>query len=90
MQIEKRLCVENVLGLHIRVATTIVKMLESKKSDVFFSVGRLTVKADSVMSLVKLGAQYQTWIDVCVKGSDAQEVFDLLAKAFKNRFGESV
>ncbi len=88
MEIVKKVRVKNTMGLHTRPATAIVKMLQGRKSDVFFTYKKETINAKSILSIMMLAATRNTTITVTVKGADAQEVMDKLIEAFENKFGE--
>lgn len=80
--------VKNRLGLHIRPATVIVKMLQGVKSSVWFTLRGQTVNAKSIMSLLVLSAQKNAKIGIVVEGEDASSVMDSLIKGFESEFGE--
>lgn len=80
--------VKNRLGLHIRPATVIVKMLQGVKSSVWFTLRGQTVNAKSIMSLLVLSAQKNTKISIAVEGEDASIVMEKLVKGFESEFGE--
>jgi len=80
--------VRNRLGLHIRPATAIVKMLQGFRSQVYFTVRGQTINAKSIMSLLVLAAQKNAKINIVVEGEDAEIVMEKLLKGFENEFGE--
>ena len=80
--------VKNRLGLHIRPATAIVKLLQGCRSSVNFIFKGQTVNAKSIMSLLVLSAQKNAKIHLEVEGEDAQKVMDKLVEGFDNSFGE--
>jgi phosphocarrier protein len=80
--------VKNRLGLHIRPATSIVKMLQGAKSNVMFTLRGQTVNAKSIMSLLVLSAQRNARIHITVEGEDANAVLEKLVKGFESEFGE--
>ncbi len=88
MKIVRRLKVRNDLGLHIRPAATIVKLLQSYKSSVTFTYNEDTINARSIMSILTLVARKNTQITVIVEGQDAEDTMRNLADAFNSCFGE--
>ena len=80
--------VKNRLGLHIRPATVIVKMLQGVRSSVLFTLRGQTVNAKSIMSLLVLSAQKSAKISIVVEGEDASVVMEKLLVGFENQFGE--
>lgn len=80
--------VKNKLGLHTRPATIIVKLLQGKDSDVFFTHKQETVNAKSILSILLLAARKNSKITITVEGNDAEETMEQLLKAFENQFGE--
>ncbi len=80
--------VKNRLGLHIRPATAIVKMLQGCRSNVFFSFRGMTANAKSIMSLLVLSAQKNAKISILVEGEDAELILQKLIDGFENMFGE--
>ena len=88
---EKLVCkvqVKNRMGLHTRPATAIVKMLQSCKSDVFFTLKKDTVNAKSILSILMLAARRNAKITISVEGEDADSTMGKLVDAFENQFGE--
>lgn len=80
--------IQNELGLHIRPAAAIVKLVQSGKSEVFFTYKRERVSAKSIMSILMLAAKKNAEIEVSVQGPDAKEMMKKLVQAFKKNFGE--
>ncbi len=88
---EKIICkvqVKNRLGLHTRPATTIVKLLQNCKSNVFFIHKKERVNAKSILSLLMLAAKKNSKITIEVDGEDANSTMGKLVEAFENHFGE--
>lgn len=79
----------NDLGLHTRPATLIVQLLQSTKSDVFFTYKKETINAKSILSILILAAPKDASIRIDVKGEDAQATMDRLIESFENGFGET-
>lgn len=88
MKLVKNIKVKNALGLHIRPASLIVKILQLSKSSVFFTYKKETVNARSIMNILTLAAKKNSKITVVVEGDDASLTMDALMEAFDTCFGE--
>lgn len=88
MKIVKTVKVKNDLGLHIRPATLIVKLLQSYSSNVYFSYNNETINAKSIMSIITLVAKKNSEITITVDGLDARKAMRSLLEAFNSCFGE--
>ncbi|MES2273864.1 MAG: HPr family phosphocarrier protein [Chlamydiota bacterium] len=88
MKIIRKVKVKNSLGLHTRPAAAIVKLLQPRKSSVFFFYKNETINARSIMSILMLAAKKNAQIVVTVEGEDAETTMDHLVAAFEQEFGE--
>ena len=91
MKIISKIKVKNVLGLHTRPATAIVKLLQSSKCDISFTCRKETINAKSILSILALGVRRNSVITITVAGGDGEEMkttMENLVQAFENRFGE--
>lgn len=84
----RKVRVKNLMGLHTRPATTIVKLLQSCKSEVHFTHKQETISAKSILSILMLAAKRNSCITISVEGEDADTTMQTLVEAFENRFGE--
>lgn len=84
----RKVQIKNRMGLHTRPATTIVKLLQNCKSDVFFTHKQETVNAKSILSILMLAAGKNSKITISVDGEDADLTMEKLVEAFENHFGE--
>jgi len=87
-KLQQKVQVKNALGLHTRPATTIVKLLQNCKCDVYFTHKRETINAKSILSILMLAARKNSKITITVEGEDADDTLEKLMDAFENRFGE--
>lgn len=78
--------VKNKLGLHVRPASAIVKLLQGKKSRVFFTYKEATINARSIMSLLVLAAGRNAKISIEVDGEDEEDTLKELLSAFEDEF----
>jgi phosphocarrier protein HPr len=81
--------VKNPLGLHTRPATEIVKMLQNRRCQVFFTHRREKINAKSIMGILMLSAHRNSKITIDVEGEEAEETMELLIKAFEKEFEEA-
>lgn len=88
MKLIRKVQVKNQLGLHTRPATAIVRLLQTSKSEVFFSHKSETINAKSILSILILAATKNSKITIQVEGEDADETMEKLVEAFENQFGE--
>ena len=88
MKIVSKTKVKNSLGLHTRPAAVIVKILQPKKSSVFFRTKHETINARSIMSILMLAAKKNSVIEIIVEGEDAEVTMQHLLHAFETEFGE--
>ena len=88
VKLVKNIKVKNALGLHIRPAALIVKILQLSKSSVFFTYKKETVNARSIMNILTLAAKKNSEITITVKGDDAAFTMEALIEAFESCFEE--
>jgi len=88
LKIVEKVKVKNALGLHIRPAASIVKLLQGSKSDVFFTYKNETINAKSIMSILTLAAKKNAKITISVDGDDAASTMKQLIDAFERSFGD--
>ncbi len=88
MKIVRKIKVKNALGLHTRPAASIVKLLQPRKSSVFFTHKNETINARSIMSILMLAAKKNALIEVTIDGEDAELTMEQLVAAFETEFGE--
>jgi len=80
--------VKNDLGLHIRPATAIVKLLQNCNCDVTFTHKKEVINAKSILNILMLAAKQNSQITITADGEDAEQIINKLQNAFENRFGE--
>ncbi|NGX56406.1 MAG: Phosphocarrier protein HPr [Candidatus Anoxychlamydiales bacterium] len=88
MKVVTTVKIKNNLGLHIRPAASIVKMLKNTKCDVTFTYKKESVNAKSIMGILMLALKKNSMITITINGPDADKVMDELTIAFENSFGE--
>lgn len=88
IKLTNKVQVKNMMGLHTRPATSIVKLLQNCKSDVFFTYKHETINAKSILSILMLAVTKNSKITITVEGEDANHTMESLIDAFENHFGE--
>jgi phosphocarrier protein HPr len=88
VKIVRQVKVKNEMGLHIRPAATIVKILQPSRSMVSFTCNNETINARSIMSILTLVAKKNAKITITVEGEDAKNTMKNLIEAFDVCFGE--
>ena len=89
MKLIRKVKVKNVMGLHTRPATIIVKLLQRCKSDVSFTYKQETINAKSILSILMLAAKKNSSITIAVDGDDAEDIMGQLVNSFDSGFGEA-
>lgn len=88
MKLTSKVKVKNPMGLHTRPAAVIVRLLQPLKSSVLFTYKQETVNARSIMGILMLAARKNAQITITVEGVDAEQVMDVLTRAFNEQFGD--
>lgn len=87
MKLVRKVQVKNRMGLHTRPATTIVKLLQNCKCDVFFTHKQETINAKSILSILMLAARKNSRITIIVHGEDANSTMENLLMPLKRNLG---
>lgn len=82
--------VVNRTGIHLRLASEIVKAASQFRSKVLLAKGDLSVDAKSMLGVAMLGAEYDTELLLSVEGEDEQKALDTLTGLFRTNFGREV
>lgn len=82
--------VVNRTGIHLRLASEIVKAASQFRSKVILAKGDLSVDAKSMLGVAMLGAEYDTELRLSIDGEDEQTALDTLAGLFETNFGREV
>ena len=85
---EKRILIQNELGLHARAATKLVQTASKFPCEITVSKDGHEVNGKSIMGVLMLVASKGTWIVLKAKGDKAQEAIDALATLIDDKFGE--
>lgn len=82
--------VNNRTGIHLRLASEIVKAASKFQAKVFLAKGELEVNAKSMLGVAMLGAEYGAELRLSVEGADEQEALETLTELFETNFGREV
>ncbi len=86
---ERRVRIQNRMGLHARPAAEFVKLAGKYSSDITLAKGDLEVNGKSIMGVMMLAAEQGSEMVVRGRGSDAEAAVDALASLIQNGFGEA-
>ncbi len=86
--VEKKMLIQNELGLHARAATKLVQLATKYPCEITISKDGNEVNGKSIMGVLMLVASKGTWIVLKAKGDKAQEAIDALATLIDDKFGE--
>ena len=86
--IEGEIKVLNVLGLHARAATEVVRTASRFESEVRLSNSSREVNAKSIMGVMMLAATQGTTLNLRTDGADERDAFTAMEDIFNKRFGE--
>lgn len=87
--IRKKVQIINALGLHARAAAKFVQLAGRYHSDIVVSRDGKTVNGKSIMGVMMLAANKQSWIELIINGQDEEVALENLESLISNRFGES-
>lgn len=88
LKLTLNLQVLNDLGLHARVAARIAKTVQSYECKVLICRDSIEAEADSILSLLTLGAPKGSELTIIAQGPEAACALTELEKLFKSHFGE--
>lgn len=78
----------NSLGLHARPAARLVKITSSFDCDVFIAKDDMEVNAKSIMGVMMLAAEQDSFITVKCSGPDEDECMKQIRELIENKFYE--
>ncbi|OQA91547.1 MAG: HPr-like protein Crh [Elusimicrobia bacterium ADurb.Bin231] len=85
---EKKITIQNKLGLHARPAALFVQTASRYKSAVKVLLGEQVADGKSIMGLMMLAAGPGVEICISATGPDEKEVIDSLESLIINKFAE--
>lgn len=87
--LEKKLKIQNKLGLHARSASAFVKTAGGFSSAVKVTNEFAEANGKSIMSMMLLQAAKGTEISLTIEGEDEDEAMEALIHLIANKFGEA-
>jgi phosphocarrier protein len=86
--VEKKIMIQNELGLHARAATKLVQLATKYPCEITVTKDGHEVNGKSIMGVLMLVASKGTWVTLKAKGDKAQEAIDAIARLIDDKFGE--
>ena len=86
--IRQQLIIQNKLGLHTRAAAKIVDTAKQFESQIELIYRNRMVDCKSIMSVITLGAQKDSIVDVVITGEDETQAFAAIQQLVNGKFGE--
>jgi phosphocarrier protein len=86
--LEKKIVIQNQLGLHARPAALLVETANRFQSEITIQKGKQKVNAKSIMGVLMLAAGPGSKVTVRVVGPDAERAMVAIEKLFEQSFGE--
>ncbi len=74
--IEKTVIVKNTMGLHLRPASIIAKVIKNYEADIKLEKGNKTVNANSCLLIVSLGAKKGDEVKIIAEGTDEEKAME--------------
>jgi phosphocarrier protein len=88
---QRRVRIQNPLGLHARAAARLVRLAGSFHSDVQLArcdAREKAVDAKSILGILMLAATQGTELEIITEGEDEAMAMDALCALIENKFGE--
>jgi phosphotransferase system HPr (HPr) family protein len=89
MSIEKMVVVSNPLGLHLRPADMLARAAARFQCMIEIEKDGQAIDGKSIMSILTLGAQQGTQLQLRAIGEDAPQAIEALSELFENGFEDS-
>jgi phosphocarrier protein HPr len=86
--VEKKMMIQNELGLHARAATKLVQLATKYPCEITVTKDGHEVNGKSIMGVLMLVASKGTTVVLKAKGEKAQEAVDAIGKLIDDKFGE--
>lgn len=84
----KKIIINNKLGLHARAAAKFVRIASGFQSEIMIHLGNREVSGKSIMGIMMLAAGKGTEINIITIGPDENEAIASLEDLIINKFGE--
>lgn len=87
MEVKKKLTIQNISGLHIRAARSLVETASKFKSQIWIEREGIRVNGKSIMGILQLSACHGSEIDVSCDGEDGEEMMKAIEALINDSFG---
>lgn len=87
MKIIRKVRVTHPLGLHIRPAAELARIVQGSSSQVKLTYRQETVDPRSIVSVLTLAIQRDSVVTLCVEGVDAAQVMDQIVHTLDHHLG---
>ena len=84
----KKIIINNKLGLHARAAAKFVRIASGFQSEIMIHLGNREINGKSIMGIMMLAAGKGTEINIITIGPDENEAMSSLEDLIINKFGE--
>ena len=84
----KKIIINNKLGLHARAAAKFVRIASGFQSEIMIHLGNREVNGKSIMGIMMLSAGKGTEINIIAIGPDENEAMSSLEDLIISKFGE--
>ena len=85
----KKIVIDNKLGLHARAAAKFVRIASGFQSEIMIHFGEREVSGKSIMGIMMLAAGKGAEIGLVTIGPDEDEAINALENLVVNKFGEA-
>lgn len=86
--VQKKVTVENKLGLHARPCSLLVKAANHFRSEIKISKDDMEVNGKSIIGVMTLAASQGTELILIADGADEEYALEKLASLFEEKFDE--
>jgi phosphocarrier protein HPr len=86
--VEKKVNVQNKLGIHARPAALLVRTASKFESEIFIVKGGQEVNGKSIMGVMALAAEFKSEITIRANGEDEEKAVDKIVQLFFDKFEE--
>lgn len=87
--IEKKVTVNNRLGLHARPSAKVVQTASKFKSEIYLIKGTMTVNVKSMLGVMALAAEFGTELLLRVDGEDEKDAAQAIVRLFRTKFRDA-
>lgn len=84
----KKIIINNKLGLHARAAAKFVRIASGFQSEIMIHLGNREINGKSIMGIMMLSAGKGTEINIIAIGPDENEAMSSLEDLIISKFGE--